>query len=100
MSSSRLSPSVFDEILPSIVATAVALDAFTPTPPPNFIFMDDENLTSTMLLASEIEDVDDDGDSVTENRRGRDTRGKSRKFDYDLGLLNVNRHFSWAYASF
>ena len=93
MSSSRLSPSVFDEILPSIVATAVALDAFTPTPPPNFIFMDDDDLTSTMLLASEIEDGDDDGDSVTENRRGRDTRGKSRKFDYDLALFNVNRHF-------
>ena len=93
MSSSRLSPSVFDEILPSIVATAVALDAFTPTPPPNFIFGNDDDLAATILLAKGADNGDEDGDNRTDNRRGMDKRGKKRAFDFDLGLFNVNRHF-------
>ena len=77
MSSSRLSPSIFEKILPSIVATAVALDAFTPAPPPNFVFSNNDDLAAMMLLARGADDGDKDCYDRTENRRGREKGARS-----------------------
>ena len=92
MSSSPISPSIFKEILPSLVATTVALDAFTLVAPLSFISSNDGDLIARTLIADEIDGDNDNGGHVN-NRRGKDSRNKSRAFDYDLLYFLVNWHW-------
>lgn len=93
MSSSRLSPSVFNEIMVSLVAIATALDACTPPPPPGLFFSNDTDLNTLALIASDIDCCYDDSADAIDKRRGRDTRGKRRKFEYERTLDTINRHW-------